>query len=258
MDIRPAQSRATTGVPGLDPLIEGGFPDNRVIAVCGGAGTGKTTFALQFVAHGMGIGESAVLLCVDEKPRHILESAASLGLDLQEPLTRGQLLVLDAAPYFTATRGRNWMGSGLDARDVASDLAQQIRKIGARRVAIDSITSLVPPEMEGAHTHDYLRSVVQSLEDNLNCSILMTCRSSGADRQGSGFAMRALASGVLELGFRRHGTKLTRTLTLRKMRCTQFEPAEYPVTIDEGGVAVQHDAAGFPAVTRVNKPIHAV
>jgi KaiC/GvpD/RAD55 family RecA-like ATPase len=244
LDLAPRLKRAETGIPGLDPLIDGGFPDNRAIALCGGAGTGKTTFALQFVSHGLELGEPAIFLSVDEKPRHLFEAADSLGLGLEDAAKRGVFVLLDAAPFFTATRGKSWTRSGLDARDVAGDLAQQIRKVGARRLVIDSITSLVPPEMQGAHTHDYLRSVVQSLEDNLNCSVLLTCASIGDDPQGICRAVRTLAAGILELRLRRSGSRLVRTLGIRKMRCTQFELAEYPVTIDwDNGLSIQEPEA---------------
>ena len=42
-------NRIPTHIPGLDPLIEGGFKRNSVNLLVGGAGAGKTIFALQFL-----------------------------------------------------------------------------------------------------------------------------------------------------------------------------------------------------------------
>ncbi len=53
--------RVTTGIKGLDPLIEGGFPKGRSILVTGEPGTGKTIFALQFLAEGLARGEKCIL-----------------------------------------------------------------------------------------------------------------------------------------------------------------------------------------------------
>src|SRR5205085_5996299 len=135
------------GVPGLDPLIEGGLPANRAFVLCGSTGTGKTTFGLQFIAEGLRGGEHGAFVCTDEKPRHLLENATSLGLDLEGEMAQGKLEVLDAAPFFSATRNGSWTKSAADAREVASDLVQQVRGISARRLVIDSLTSIVPPDM---------------------------------------------------------------------------------------------------------------
>jgi circadian clock protein KaiC len=42
--------RIPTGIKGLDEMLGGGFPKERVVIVYGGSGTGKTIFSLQFLA----------------------------------------------------------------------------------------------------------------------------------------------------------------------------------------------------------------
>jgi len=229
--------RTRTGVAGLDPLLQGGFPANRAVVLCGGVGTGKTTVALQFVAEGVHAGEPGVLVSVDQSPRHLLDDAAHLGLDLKAAATTDRLVVLDASPYFTAARSRPWRRGaigGLDARQVASDLVQQVRRVGARRLVIDGINALVPPDMGHGHAYDYLRSLMHSFEDNLECTVLLTCRASAADPQGSCEAVRGLATGVVELRIVRRRRELVRTLLIRKMRGTALDLVEYRVAIERG------------------------
>lgn len=244
-----ASVRTSTGVAGLDRLIEGGFPANRAVLLCGGPGTGKTTFGLQFLHEGLERGEPGIFVSLDEKPRHLIDDAARQGLALEPALDAGALTVLDAAPYFTASRGKGWTRPGIDARQVAADLQQQVRKLAARRVVVDTMTTLVPPDMDGAHAHDYLRSLVQSLEDNLGCTLLITCRGRRDEPQATCRSLRYLASGVLELRLRHHDSALTRTLRLLKMRGTAFEPADYGVALDEEGLSVL-ERMGIPGVTR--------
>ena len=95
--------RASSGLPGLDDLIEGGFPANRVILVRGQAGTGKTTLGLQFLMEGVERREPGVLVSVDQKPQHVIEEAAQFGWDLAGASARGMLSVLDASRYFSAS-----------------------------------------------------------------------------------------------------------------------------------------------------------
>jgi len=45
--------KVATGIPGLDDLVDGGFPQGRVVLVIGGPGTGKTILAGQFLYKGM-------------------------------------------------------------------------------------------------------------------------------------------------------------------------------------------------------------
>ncbi len=59
--------RVPTGVQGLDDLIEGGFPKNSIVIISGEPGTGKTTFALQFIYEGVKKGEPGVFITFEEK-----------------------------------------------------------------------------------------------------------------------------------------------------------------------------------------------
>lgn len=60
--------RLSSGIPGLDEMIEGGFPFPSVIMVSGGAGTGKTTFTLKFLAEGAKNGEQGLFFTTLSEP----------------------------------------------------------------------------------------------------------------------------------------------------------------------------------------------
>jgi len=244
---RPALDRTSTGVPGLDPLIEGGLPANRAFALCGGTGTGKTTFGLQFIAEGLRNGDNGAFVCTDEKPRHLVENATSLGLDLEGAMAKGQLELLDAAPFFSATRSGAWTRSASDAREVASDLVQQIKGISARRLVIDSVTSLVPPDMEAGHVFSYLRSLVYSLEDNFGCTTILTCRRPKRDPLGIAEAIRALATGIIDLRLARRGERRERLLCVEKMRGRELDLAEHRLSLTRG--------YGLCVVAPVERPV---
>ena len=47
--ITPTQGTASTGISGLDHILRGGLPRDRVYLLEGDPGTGKTTAALQFL-----------------------------------------------------------------------------------------------------------------------------------------------------------------------------------------------------------------
>jgi len=232
-------ARVPTGVPGLDALVGGGFPVHRTVLLCGDIGTGKTTFGLQFLMEGAKRGEAGVLVSVDEKPQHVLEDARRFGWDVDGAVDQQLVTVLDASPCFTALRGRH----GLDARHVASDLTQQIRRVKASRLVIDGATSLLQGGAPAAAVDDFLRSLIASLEDNLGCTTVLTTRTcAGTHTSLAGPTAERLASGVIELMLGpldgRVGPGLSgsngRSLRIRKMRGAPMALADQPFDIVDG------------------------
>jgi circadian clock protein KaiC len=223
-------SRVTTGMPELDAVLEGGFPANRAILVAGESGTGKTVFALRFAAAGSTQGQPAVYVSLDQKPQHLLHDVRRLSGDLDAAVSAGLLTVLDASPYFTASRNKN-RTLPVDARNIATDLSQQVAKVKATRLVIDSLTSLVPPDLARGAAQDYLRSLIQAFEDNLGCTVLLTSRTVTADPQGVGETAEYLVSGVVQLRMQPTHGEHRRTLFVKKMRNTHVEPMEMPFSI---------------------------
>ena len=79
----PRPQRLETGVPGMDEMLGGGIPAGDAVMLAGPAGSGKTTFATQFVAAGNRMGESAVIAVFEEYPEVYLRRARGAGVDLQ-------------------------------------------------------------------------------------------------------------------------------------------------------------------------------
>ncbi|HIJ16564.1 MAG TPA: hypothetical protein HA364_02140, partial [Thermoplasmata archaeon] len=60
--------RLYSGIPGLDDMIEGGFPFPSVVLVAGSAGAGKTTFAQKFLFSGAEKGEQGLYISTLSEP----------------------------------------------------------------------------------------------------------------------------------------------------------------------------------------------
>jgi circadian clock protein KaiC len=76
------KSKITSGVPGLDEILAGGFPSNRLFLVEGAPGTGKTTLALQFLLEGVRLGEKVLYVTLSETEDELQEVASSHGWTL--------------------------------------------------------------------------------------------------------------------------------------------------------------------------------
>src|SRR2546425_140783 len=82
-------SRATTGVPGLDEVVNGGYFLGSTTVVAGISGVGKSVMALQSIAEGARLGEPSLMLTLDEQIPQVLRNAKSIGIDLQTHIGRG-------------------------------------------------------------------------------------------------------------------------------------------------------------------------
>jgi circadian clock protein KaiC len=77
-----SQAHVSSGIAGLDEILQGGYPRGRITLIEGAPGTGKTTASLQFLIAAVERGERAVFLSVAQSRDELEAVAASHGLDL--------------------------------------------------------------------------------------------------------------------------------------------------------------------------------
>src|SRR5574338_527141 len=77
-----AQDRVRTGITGLDDILGGGLPANRLHLIDGEPGTGKTTLAIQFLMAGRAEGERCLYVTLSETAEELIGSSKSHGWSL--------------------------------------------------------------------------------------------------------------------------------------------------------------------------------
>lgn len=120
-------SRLSTGIDGLDALMGGGIPAGDSVVLAGPTGSGKTTFAMQFVLAGLRAGESAVVAVFEERPDVYLARAERFGTDFADALADGRLRVIYLRPL------------DLSVDETLQEIRDAVRATRASRVVIDSI-----------------------------------------------------------------------------------------------------------------------
>src|SRR3954454_21623560 len=73
------RNQLTTGISGLDNILNGGFPRNRMYLVQGDPGVGKTTLAMQFLMEGVRLGDTCLYVTLSETPEELLAVAQAHG-----------------------------------------------------------------------------------------------------------------------------------------------------------------------------------
>ncbi|NPD89397.1 MAG: AAA family ATPase [Asgard group archaeon] len=76
--------RISSGIEGLDVLLQGGLIKNSINSIVGSSGTGKTTFALAYVYQGLLEGDHILYLSFEETPSKLMSEAESLGIKIKE------------------------------------------------------------------------------------------------------------------------------------------------------------------------------
>src|SRR5688572_27674003 len=125
-----------TGIASFDVIAKGGLPRNRTTLISGTAGSGKTIFAVQFLAAGIADGENGVFVTFEESSNDIRQNMRSFGWDLAAWEREGSLTFVDASPdpeIETIESGSFDLGA-LMAR-----VENAVKKVNAKRVSVDSL-----------------------------------------------------------------------------------------------------------------------
>lgn len=230
---RSALEKAASGIEGLDEITGGGLPRARTTLVCGGAGTGKTLFGLQFLVRGaLDYAEPGVLIAFEESASMLAENVASLGWDLDDLIER-RLLAIDQVSLSPSEilESGEW---DLDALILRLDAA--IESVGARRVVLDTVEALFGVLRDERRLRSELRRLFAWLSERGVSAIVTGERGDGLlTRHG---LEEYVSDCVVVLDNRLVDQIATRTLRIVKYRGSAHAPDECPFMIDERGFAV--------------------
>jgi circadian clock protein KaiC len=93
-----SDDRVSTGIPRLDEMLAGGVYRGTSVMISGTAGTGKTSIAAAMVEAACARGERALYFSLEESPSQLLRNMRSIGLDLQQWVDAGLLVVESVRP----------------------------------------------------------------------------------------------------------------------------------------------------------------
>jgi circadian clock protein KaiC len=121
------QEQLPSGIAELDALLGGGIERGTSTLVVGGAGTGKSSLAAQFVASAAGRGQSAAFFIFDESLTTLLTRTDGLGIDLRRHVESGRVTVQPVDP------------AELSPGEFAHVIRQSVDRCHASVVVIDSL-----------------------------------------------------------------------------------------------------------------------
>ena len=94
LSVKPLE-KTPTGIFGLDEITAGGLPKNRPSLICGGAGSGKTMIAMEFLIHGaLEYNEPGVFMSFEENEQELATNVSSLGFNLSDLTQKTKSLLI--------------------------------------------------------------------------------------------------------------------------------------------------------------------
>jgi len=223
----------SSGVPGIDDILRGGFPSDCLYLVAGEPGSGKTTLAIQFLLEGVRRKQPCLYVTLSETKREIDKVARSHGWDLSgieivELIPSEHNLVKDQQ-LTVFTHSELELGSTTEAMIAA------VEKHKPQRVVLDSLSEL---RLVAQNALRYRRQILalKQFFSGRDCTVLMLDDCTGESNDGQ---VESIAHGVISLQqlANQYGAE-RRRLRVAKMRGVAFRGGFHDFMIRRGGLDV--------------------
>lgn len=228
-----AAPRCTTGVVGLDDILGGGLPCNRLYLIEGQPGSGKTTLAMEFLRTGIQAGERVLYITLSETRVELEEVAQSHGWSLEGM----NILELSALEGQLNASAQNTLfhSSEVELTQTTQLFLDEVERVKPSRVVFDSLSEL---RLLAQSPLRYRRQVL-ALKQFLigrDCTTLLL--DDGVGEKGDP-QVQSLAHGVLTLEqvTPEYGTD-RRRLRVLKVRGSKYRGGFHDFIIRTGGIAV--------------------
>jgi circadian clock protein KaiC len=227
------KKRVSTGISGLDDILNGGFPRGHLYLIEGDPGTGKTTVALQFLLAGLKLGEPGLYVTLSESKQELEGVAESHGWSLAElPIFEMAPLQDEIDPEAQYTI---FHPADVELSDTITSVLKQVDSLAPQRVVFDSLSEL---RMLARDPLRYRRQILalKRYFAGRKCTVILL-----DDRTASGddLQLQSIAHGVLMMQSleRDFGIK-RRRLEIRKLRGSKFREGFHDYSIETGQVVV--------------------
>jgi len=230
--------RIDVGIEGLDSMVQGGVPERSLMTTIGSAGTGKTTFGLQFLHEALRQGENAVFITLEESKDRIVDTATEKGWAFDEYVDEGSLAVIDLDPIEMAN----------SLTSIRNDLPRLVEEFGATRLVLDSVSLLEMMYDDQATRRNEVYDFTKSLKE-AGVTTMLTSEASQetpyASRHG---IIEYLVDAVFVLQYIRGSDDFRETrlaVEIQKIRDANHSREIKPYAITDEGISVYRQANIF-------------
>jgi KaiC domain protein len=228
--------RVDLGIEGLDEMIQGGVPQRSLLVAMGAAGTGKTTFGLQYLQRGLEDDQKAIYITLEESREDVVQAASERGWGFEEYMDDDMLAVIDLDPIEMAN----------SLTSIRGDLPRLVDAFEAERLVLDSVSLLEMMYDDQAERRTEIFDFTRALKQAGVTTMLTSEASEGnpyASRHG---IIEYLTDGVFVLQYVRSEFRETRlAVEIQKIRNANHSRETKPYEITSDGISVYQQANIF-------------
>ncbi len=233
-----SSERVSTGIEGLDYILKGGLPKDRLYLLEGNPGTGKTTMGLQFLLEGERKGETGLYITLSESKEELIAGGKSHGWSL-EHLTIHDLTVsgnslTDDSSYTI------FHPSEVELDETTKAVLNEVERVNPARIVFDSLSEMRMLARDALRFRRQILALKQYFMGKQSTVMLLDDRTfKSSDRE-----LQSIAHGVISLEYvpTEYG-KQRHSLRVVKMRGVNFQSGSHDFNIETGGIIV------FPRLT---------
>ena len=246
--------RVKFGIQGLDKALNGGIPKGNLVLISGGAGTGKTTFCLQYLVNGaLLFGEKGLYISTEQSVNELRKAAANFGWKLEDLEKSGLIRIR----YLNILKGDSFL----------KNIKLETEDFQPKRIVIDSLTTLTDsmlvtdlkddvafsvvqvaetinpvPRTERMIAKTILYHLIDALKSINNSTIMMTSELlEGEKGLSADEVSEFIADGVIVMYYLGVGSSEFRSMQIRKMRYTPHEKDYLLYDIGPTGISIKEE-----------------
>lgn len=241
----------TTIFPSLAPILNGGIPEGDQILISGPPGSGKTMLAMRFIYEGIQNGENGVFFTLDSEKDYLINQMKGTGIAVDKLIAEGKMDIVQLDPH--------------DVYVILDEMERHIKRLNAKRVVLDSLSILYvycgsyrnlpedliaflqdtkfqpPVSMGNALKKQMLYSLMRKIR-YFGCTTMLISELSKNSKWFSRDTISEFAcDGIILLDYHVMGAAVSRTISIVKMRRSDYQEGVSEFRITNDGITLVSD-----------------
>ena len=219
------RTRVTSGVPGLDPIVNGGYFVGSTTVVAGISGVGKSVMGLQYIAEGARRGERGLMLSLDEQVEQITRNASSIGIDVPA-LVKDDMVRVEYEPP-----------QEIEVDVHFNHIEELVKEFKPKRVVIDSLSTYGSSlGTRGRIFRDFFHALVALMKENQIAAVYNheNPEMLGMNSMMGDFGMSSLVDNIVLMNWVELGDSFRLGLTIAKMRANPVDRITHECEVVDG------------------------
>jgi len=223
-----ATERISTGVDGLDEILDGGLVRGRNVLVRGSPGSGKTIFGLHFLSSGIDAGESALYVNMGEPQAYVEEAAGAF--DLNADRIRFHNLSPTQEQFSERSSYSVFESAEVEQPGFVAALREEIDELEPDRVLLDPITEFRYLAADERRFRSGILGLLDYLKD-MGATVMLTSQAGGSVTDDD---LQFLVDAVISLEV----TPDSRVVRVSKFRGSSFRRGSHFYDVSDEGLTV--------------------